>query len=115
MNYGDSYGDEIEWRAHLARQGVTFGTRHTGAIPWETFQSDLVDDRVEDALISEIDLLQVLETEYPELPAPLVSLIVDAIIHDGCGPEEIRREAAKRAAEELRYIIRRHLKDGRIS
>ena len=110
-----NYGDEVEWRNSLARQGIMLGARHAGAMPWETFQSDLVNDRVEDALISEIDLLQVLETEYPELPAPLVSLIVDAIIHDGCGPEELRREAAKLAAEELRAIIRPYVEDGVIS
>ena len=61
MNYVDTYGDEIEWRNKLARQGVTFGTRHAGAMPGETFQSDLVNDRVADALISEDDLMAVLE------------------------------------------------------
>ena len=107
-----NYGDGIDWRNKLARQGITLGTRHAGAMPWETFQSDLVNDRVEDALINEADLLAVLEKEYPELPGALVVLVANAVAYDGCGPEELRREAAKRAAEELRYNIRRHLKDG---
>ena len=82
MNYGENYGDEIEWRNKLARQGITFGARHSGAMPWETFQSDLVDDRVADALISEDDLMAVLEKEYPELPGALVAL--GAIIGARC-------------------------------
>ena len=110
-----NYGDEITWRNHLARQGITFGARHAGAMPWETFQSDLVNDRVEDALISEDDLLEVLEKEYPDLPGALVVLIANAIAYGGCGPEELRREAAKMAAEELRAIIRPYVEDGVIS
>ena len=110
-----NYGDEITWRNHLARQGITFGARHAGAMPWETFQSDLVNDRVEDALISEDDLLEVLEKEYPDLPGALVVLIANAIAYGGCGPEELRREAAKMAAEKLRAIIRPYVEDGVIS
>ena len=110
-----TYGDEVEWRNRLARQGVTFGSRHAGAMPWETFQSDLVDDRVEDALISEDDLFAVLGKEYPDLPAALVVLIANAIAYGGCGPEELRREAAELAAEELRAIIRPYVEDGVIS
>ena len=110
-----SYGDEVDWRNKLARQGTTFGARHAGAMPWETFQSDLVDDRLEDALVSEDDLLEVLEKEYPELPGALVVLIANSIAYGGCGPEELRREAAKMAAEELRAIIRPYVEDGVIS
>ena len=115
MNYVDTYGDEIEWRNKLARQGITFGSRHAGAMPWETFQSDLINDRAEDALISEDDLLEIIEKEYPDLTAALVVLIANAIAYGGCGPEELRRGAAKLDAEELRYIIRRDVEDGSIS
>ena len=107
-----NYGDEITWRNHLARQGITFGARHAGAIPWETFQSDLVDDRVEDALVSEDDLLEVLEKEYPELPGSLVVMIANAIAYGGTGPEEVRREAAKMATAALRPVVRRAVEGG---
>lgn len=110
MGYG--YGDEIEWRNRLARQGITFGSRHAGAMPWETFQSDLVNDRVADALISEDDLMAVLEREYPELPGALVVLLANAIGYGGAGPEEVRREAAKLAAEALEPVVRRAVEGG---
>ena len=112
MNYVDTYGDEIEWRNKLARQGVTFGTRHAGAMPGETFQSDLVNDRVADALISEDDLMAVLEKEYPELPSALVVLLANVIAYDGAGPEEMRSEAAKLAAEALEPVVRRAVEGG---
>ena len=107
-----NYGDEIEWRNRLALQGITFGARHAGAMPWQTFQSDLVDDRVADALISEDDLIQVLEKEYPELPGVLVVLLANAIGYGGTGPEEVRREAAKLAAEALEPAVRRAVEGG---
>lgn len=110
-----NYGDEVEWSNRLARQGIMLGARHAGAMPWETFQSDLIDDRAEDALISEDDLLEILEKEYPDLPAALVVLIANAIAYGGCGPEELRREAAKLASEELRPTIRRYVEGGSIS
>ena len=112
MNYGENYGDEIEWRNSLARKGITFGARHPGAMPGETFQSDLVNDRVADALISEDDLIQVLEREYPELPGALVVLLANVIAYDGAGPEEIRSEAAKLAAEALEPVVRRAVEGG---
>ena len=112
MNYGENYGDEIEWRNHLARQGITFGARHAGAMPWETFQSDLVADRVADALISEDDLIQVLEYEYPELPGALMVLLANAIAYGGDTHEEVRREAAKLAAEALEPVVRRAVEGG---
>ena len=111
-NYGDAYGDEIAWRHHLARQGITFGARHAGAMPWQTFTSDLVADRVADALISEDALLAVLEREYPELPGALAVLLANAIGHGGDGPVEVRREAAKLAAEALEPVVRRAVEGG---
>ena len=107
-----NYGDEVEWRNRLARQGITFGARHSGAMPWETFQSDLVNDRVADALITEVDIFAVLENEYPELPSALVILIANAIVYGGAGPEEVRREAAKLAAEALEPVVRRAVEEG---
>ena len=112
MNDDENYGDEIEWRNRLARQGITFGARHSGAMPWETFQSDLVDDRVANVLISEDDLIQVLEFEYPELPSALVVLLANVIAYDGAGPEEMRSEAAKLAAEALEPVVRRAVEGG---
>ena len=107
-----SYGDEIEWRNRLARQGVTVGDRHAGAMPWQTFTSDLVSDFVADALLSEDALLTVIEREYPELPGALVVLLANAIGYGGDGPEEVRREAAKLAAEALETVVRRMVEEG---
>ena len=59
-----NYGDEIEWRNKLARQGITFGARHAGAMPWETFQSDLVNDRVADEAGTTCSYLSALASGY---------------------------------------------------